>query len=86
MQSSTEHPSKSSPRSFRRSVADRKIAGVASGLAHYFDLDVTLVRVVLVAACVVSGVGVVAYLGAWLFVPEEGSKISIAGARQCAHN
>ena len=78
MQSGTEHTSHPSPKTFRRSVRDRKIAGVASSLAHYFDLDVTLVRVVLVALCLVSGAGVALYVGAWLFVAEEGSETSIA--------
>jgi phage shock protein PspC (stress-responsive transcriptional regulator) len=86
MQSSTEQEQHSA-KPFRRSVEGRKIAGVASGLARYFNFDVTLVRVILVALCLVSGIGVALYVGSWLFVPEQGSETSIAaGAMQCAHS
>jgi phage shock protein PspC (stress-responsive transcriptional regulator) len=86
MQSSTEQD-RHSPKPFRRSIEDRKIAGVASGLAHYYNIDVTLVRVILVALCLISGIGVALYVGSWLFVPEQGSETSIAaGAMQCAHS
>jgi phage shock protein PspC (stress-responsive transcriptional regulator) len=86
MQFSNEQEHHTTPKPFRRSLEDRKISGVASGLAHYFNVDVTLVRVVLVALCLVSGIGVALYIGAWLFVPEEGSETSIAtGALRCAH-
>ena len=54
-----------------RTRADRKIAGVCSGMAEYFDLDVTLVRVVwLVVACT-TGIGLLAYPIAWIVMPEE---------------
>jgi phage shock protein PspC (stress-responsive transcriptional regulator) len=57
----------------------RMIAGVCAGAAGYFGLDVTLVRVITAVVCVITGgVGIVAYLAAWLFIPEEGEKTSIA--------
>jgi phage shock protein PspC (stress-responsive transcriptional regulator) len=87
MQSSTETENSTGPKPIRRSVEDRKIAGVASGLAHYFNLDVTLVCVLLVALCLISGIGAAIYIGAWLFVAEEGSETSIAaGALACTHS
>ncbi len=53
------------------------IAGVAGGLAEYFDFDVPLVRVGLVVlACM--GVGIPLYVAAWLFVPEEGTGETVA--------
>jgi len=54
-----------------RSRKQRMIAGVAGGLAEYFEVDVTLIRLlwVLVALCV--GGGLVAYLIAWLLIPER---------------
>jgi phage shock protein C len=49
----------------------RKIAGVCLGMSEYFDLDVTLVRVIwLITACM-TGIGFIGYLIAWIVVPEE---------------
>jgi phage shock protein C len=52
-----------------RSTTDRQIAGVCGGLAHYFNLDVTLVRIGFVVAAFVS-VGIVAYIVLWIALPE----------------
>lgn len=53
-----------------RDTADKKIGGVCSGLARYFDLDPLLVRVAMVAGIVVSGVSIVVYpLLWWLMKP-----------------
>jgi len=50
----------------------RKIAGVCAGFAEYFDLDLTLVRVVwLISAFLGVGLSFVAYLVAWIVIPEE---------------
>lgn len=57
----------------RRSVTDRHIAGVAGGLARHLDVDAIIVRVALVVAVFFGGAGLVAYVGAWLLVPEEGT-------------
>jgi phage shock protein C len=57
----------------------RIIAGVCVGLGRYFNLDVTLVRLIAaVVAVFTGGVGVLAYLVAWVVVPEEGETSSIA--------
>jgi len=50
---------------------DRKIAGVCGAVANYFDLDVTLVRVVWLILIVFGGTGVLAYLIGWIVIPEE---------------
>ncbi|WP_281723428.1 PspC domain-containing protein [Hoylesella shahii] len=51
---------------------DRKIAGVCGGIAHYFDFDVTLVRLIYALATVTTAFsGVLVYLIAWLVVPSE---------------
>jgi phage shock protein C len=52
---------------------NRKIAGVCTGLAEYFDLDVILVRVLWLVATFFSGIvpGVIAYVIAWIVMPEE---------------
>ena len=57
----------------RRSVTDRHIAGVAGGLARHLDIDPIIVRVLLVVSLFFGGAGLVAYVGAWILVPEEGT-------------
>ncbi|HEY0642703.1 MAG TPA: PspC domain-containing protein, partial [Nocardioides sp.] len=57
----------------RRSVTDRHIAGVAGGLARHLDVDPIIVRVALVVAVFFGGAGLLAYVGAWVLVPEEGT-------------
>jgi phage shock protein C len=51
-----------------RDTDDRKIAGVCSGLARYFDVDPLLVRVAFVAGIVISGVSLIAYPLLWWLV------------------
>ena len=56
-----------------RSTADRKIGGVCGGLADYFDLDSTLVRLAAVIFAIYPGAvvcGVLAYVVAWLVIPS----------------
>ncbi|HEY2118225.1 MAG TPA: PspC domain-containing protein [Candidatus Acidoferrum sp.] len=52
-----------------RSSRDKKIAGVCAGLAEYFDIDPTIVRVVWLLAIFVGGTGVLAYLILWIVLP-----------------
>lgn len=54
-----------------RSRSDRKIAGVCAGLAEYFDLDVTLVRVGWLVLTLFPPPMVLAYIILWVAVPEE---------------
>ncbi|HXZ40657.1 MAG TPA: PspC domain-containing protein [Terriglobales bacterium] len=55
-----------------RPRAGRKIAGVCAGFAEYFDIDVTLVRVVLLVSIFVgAGLGLIAYVVAWIVMPDE---------------
>ena len=57
----------------------RMLAGVCAGVADYFGLDVTLVRVIwAVVSVITGGAGVLAYLVAWIIIPDEGQKSSIA--------
>lgn len=57
----------------RRSITDRHIAGVAGGIARHLDIDAIIVRVALVVAVFFGGAGLLAYIGAWILVPEEGT-------------
>jgi phage shock protein C len=54
-----------------RPRADRKIAGVCSGFAEYFDIDVTVVRLVWLITSLMTGIGLLAYPIAWIVMPEE---------------
>ena len=57
----------------RRSVTDRHVAGVAGGLARHLDVDPIIIRVALVVSVFFGGAGLLAYVGAWILVPEEGT-------------
>jgi phage shock protein PspC (stress-responsive transcriptional regulator) len=62
----------------RRSVADRKVAGVAGGLGRYFDIDPLIFRVVFVTLAIFGGSGLLLYAIGWLLIPEEGENESEA--------
>ena len=51
--------------------ADRKICGVCAGVAEYFDLDPTLVRVLWAAISLGYGVGVIAYIICAVIFPDK---------------
>ncbi len=53
-----------------RSVTNRRIAGVAGGIAEYFNIDPTPVRLLWLIAVFVGGTGVLAYIIAWIIIPE----------------
>lgn len=54
-----------------RSTEHKMIAGVCGGLGEYFDIDPTIVRLVVVAAAVAAGSGLVAYILAWIVIPQR---------------
>ncbi len=59
-------------RRLMRSATDKKIAGVCGGLAEYFGVDVTPVRLLWVILSILCGAvigGVIAYLVAWIIMP-----------------
>ena len=57
------------PKRLMRSGTDKKIAGVCAGLAEYFDLDPTIVRVVWLLAVFFAGTGLLVYLILWIVLP-----------------
>jgi phage shock protein C len=59
-------------RPLRRSRTNRVVAGVVGGLAEYFHVDPTLLRVIYVVGSIVSAAfpGVLVYLLLWLLIPE----------------
>ena len=54
---------------------DEKICGVCAGIAKYFSLDATVVRLALVAFCLLGGSGVLAYIICAIVMPDEPSDI-----------
>jgi phage shock protein PspC (stress-responsive transcriptional regulator) len=56
----------------------RMVAGVALGMAEYFDLDPTLVRVGFVVLSFLGGLAVPLYIAGWLLIPAEGADESVA--------
>ena len=62
----------SAPRRLYRVTSEKRIAGVCSGLARYFEVDVTLVRLLVVAGALCSGgLGLLAYIAAWIVMPRD---------------
>ena len=61
----------------------RKIAGVCLGFSEYFDIDVALVRVVWLITAIMTGIGFIPYIIAWIVMPEEPLLLSApAGAQR----
>jgi len=54
-----------------RSRKSRVIAGVCGGLAEYFNLDPTIIRLGWVIISLAYGFGVLAYIIAWLLIPNN---------------
>lgn len=56
-----------------RSRTDRIVAGVAGGLAAYFNIDPLLVRIGLVLFTLINGAGILLYITLWALLPNEDS-------------
>jgi phage shock protein PspC (stress-responsive transcriptional regulator) len=52
------------------------IAGVCGGIAEYFDIDSTLVRLLTVLVVLLGGTGIIAYIIAWIIIPKNPEQIS----------
>jgi phage shock protein C len=59
------------PKRLYRSRKDRILGGVCGGMGNYLNLDPVLVRVIWAALLFAAGVGFLAYIIAWIIVPEE---------------
>ena len=85
-----EQPGATAPHEqhLHRRTEGRMLAGVAAGLADYFDIDPTLVRIAFVVLTFMGGLAVPAYAAGWLLIPDEESDLSVAEeflAREHAH-
>ncbi len=54
-----------------RSKTDRVLGGVCAGIGKYLGLDPVLLRVIWAIAFFVGGAGLLAYIIAWIIIPEE---------------
>jgi phage shock protein C len=63
----------------------RKVAGVCLGFAEYFDLDVSLIRVVWLV-CLLCGVGALAYVLSWIVIPDEPFYLPAPAAQSSSSN
>lgn len=57
-----------------RKTDDCIIAGVCGGLADYFEIDETLVRIIFLILTIGGGSGILLYLVLWLVIPKEGKE------------
>jgi len=58
-------------KTLHKSKNQRMICGVCGGIAEYFGIDPTLVRLVFAACCTIFGSGILAYIAAAIIMPEE---------------
>jgi phage shock protein C len=61
----------SGERLLRRSASDRVLAGVCGGLGRYLGVEPVLLRIAAVVLALANGIGVIAYVIAWIVIPEE---------------
>jgi phage shock protein C len=57
------------PKKLMRSSTNKKLGGVCAGLAEYFDMDVTLVRVLWLLVVLCGGTGILLYIILWIVLP-----------------
>ncbi len=70
------------PRRLYRSRDERVIGGVCGGLAEYFGIDPLIVRIITVGLVFAGGAGFLAYLAAWLLVPDaDGASVADGNGR-----
>jgi phage shock protein C len=58
------------PRKLYRSRTQRMVAGVCGGLAEYFNIDTTVIRVLFLVLSLFGGSGLVIYVVMWILVPD----------------
>ncbi len=53
------------------SNTDKKVAGVCGGIAEFFGIDPTIIRVLWIICSLLFGSGILAYLICWLVIPRQ---------------
>ena len=54
-----------------KSSTDKKVCGVCGGIANYFDVDPTVIRLIWVIFTLVGGSGLIPYIIAAIIMPDE---------------
>jgi len=54
-----------------RNTSDKAIAGVAAGLARYFEIDVTWIRIFFILATIFGASGLLIYITLWIAIPKQ---------------
>jgi phage shock protein PspC (stress-responsive transcriptional regulator) len=63
------------PKKLYRNISDKVIAGVASGIGNYFQVDPIIIRIVFLASLFIGGFGLIAYIICWIGIPaKDGSE------------
>ena len=78
-------PTYAPPKRLMRSSRDKKLGGVCAGLADYFDLDPTIVRVVWLLAVLLAGTGFLVYLILWIVLPLAPASMAVTTAPTTTH-
>ena len=68
-------------RLLRRSTSDKVLAGVCGGLGRYLGVEPVLLRVAAVVLALANGLGLIAYVIAWIVIPEERAGQPVAAVR-----
>lgn len=58
-----------------KSRNDKKLCGVCAGIAEYFEIDPTLIRLAWVAFTLLGGSGIIAYIVAAIVMPENNEQV-----------
>ena len=68
----SSRPNYNGPRKDRlfRDPFNKMIGGVCSGLAHYFDVDTVIIRLIMAVLFLSFGIGFIAYIIAWAIIPQ----------------
>jgi phage shock protein C len=64
-------PAAGGQRLVRRSRGERVVAGVCGGVGRYLGVDPVLLRIAFIILALANGLGVIAYVVAWVAIPEE---------------
>ena len=68
-----------------RSNTNRVFAGVCGGIGEYFNIDPIIVRIIWVVVTFLGGAGVLAYVIAWIIIPEQGEVYDGRKAKGCLY-
>lgn len=66
-----KHKEMSNNRRLKRNINNKIVGGVCSGLAEYFNIDITLMRALAASSMIFAGVGLGLYLILWIVLPIE---------------